>query len=224
MGIPRGFAKILGKDCFNDSSLGRDVMYCGDWWNTQFFVDTTIADLLGENQSQSARCRHLAEVLQVDMTWKVNNISDGQRRRCQLLEMLAPPRPVYLMDEITSDLDIFAREGILAFLKAESEVRGCTVFYCTHIFDHLEGWASHLLHLSQGQVVRACAMTEIGEYAKLCKHGCLTPLYSLIRGWMYAEYDGSCGAKPWRKLDEAAIKDGRVPNLGLAGPFQTVSG
>merc|ERR1712048_531973 len=86
--IPRGFAKILGKDCFNDASLGRDVMYCGDWWNTQFFVDTTIADLLGENQSQSARCRHLAEVLQVDMTCKINNISDGQRRRCQLLEML----------------------------------------------------------------------------------------------------------------------------------------
>merc|ERR1711953_873506 len=222
--IPRGFAKILGKDCFNDSSLGKDVMHCGDWWNTQFFVDTTIADLLGENQSQSARCRHLAEVLQVDMTWKVNNISDGQRRRCQLLEMLAPPRPVYLMDEITSDLDIFAREGILAFLKAESEVRGCTIFYCTHIFDHLEGWASHVLHLAQGRVVRACEMAEIEEYTQLCKDGCLTPLYSLIRGWMYAEYEESHGAKPWRKTDEKSIRDGRIPNFGLAGPFQTVSG
>merc|ERR1712048_1547102 len=221
--IPRGFAKILGKDCFNDASLARDVMYCGDWWNTQFFVDTTIADLLGQNVSQTSRCRHLAEVLQVDLSWKVNSISDGQRRRCQLLEILAPPRPVYLMDEITSDLDIFAREGILAFLKAESEVRGCTIFYCTHIFDHLEGWASHILHLAQGQVVRACAMDEIEEYSKLCIEGCLTPLYSLIRGWIYAEYDESHGAKPWRKTDEKSIRDGRIPNFGLAGPFQTVS-
>merc|ERR1712032_1449088 len=64
--IPRGFAKILGKDCFNDSSIGKDVMYCGDWWNTQFFVETTIGDLLGQNNA---------------------------RRRCQLLEILVPHRP-----------------------------------------------------------------------------------------------------------------------------------
>merc|ERR1712070_1127647 len=222
--IPRGFAKILGKDCFNDPSISRDVMYCGDWWNTQFFMNTTIADLLGENQIQSTRCKHLCDILQVDLSWKINSISDGQRRRCQLLEILIPYRPVYLMDEITSDLDIFAREGILAFLKAESELRGCTIFYCTHIFDHLEGWASHMLHLSKGTVVRSCAMEEIKEYSKLCSGGCLTPLYSLIRGWMYAEYDKDNGAKPWRVTDEKSMMDGRVPNLGLAGPFMTASG
>jgi len=222
--IPRGFAKILGKDCFNDPSVARDVMYCGDWWNTQFFMNTTIADLLGENLSQTGRVRHLAEVLQVDLNWKINAISDGQRRRCQLLEILSTPRPVYLMDEITSDLDIFAREGILAFLKAESELRGCTIFYCTHIFDHLEGWASHMLHLSKGEVVRACAMEEVKEYSKLCAEGCLTPLYSLIRGWIYAEYDKDMSSQPWRQIDEKSMLDGRIPALGLAGPFMTTSG
>merc|ERR1712232_1063888 len=133
----------------------------------------------GESQIQSQRCKHLAQVLQVDVNWKINSISDGQRRRCQLLEILAPYRPVYLMDEITSDLDIFAREGILAFLRSESELRGCTIFYCTHIFDHLEGWASHMLHLSKGQVARACAMEDVEEYSKLCTEGFLTPLYTL---------------------------------------------
>merc|ERR1712232_1444711 len=133
------------------------------------------------------------------------------------LEILVPHRPVYLMDEITSDLDIFAREGILAFLRSESELRGCTIFYCTHIFDHLEGWASHMLHLSKGQVARACAMEDVEEYSKLCTEGFLTPLYTLIRDWMYAEYDKDSGAKPWRKQDEQSLRDGRVPNLGLAG-------
>merc|ERR1719188_2701590 len=222
--VPRGYAKVLGMDCFNDPQVARDVMYCGDWWNTSFFVNTTIAEVIGEKYVGTARCQHLADVLQVDLSWQINNISDGQRRRCQLLEILVPPRPVYLMDEITSDLDIFAREGILAFLKAESEVRGCTIFYCTHIFDHLEGWASHMLHLAKGQVVRACAMDEIKEYSKLCAEGCLNPLYSLVRGWMYAEYDESEGSKPWRSMDEKSMTDGRIPNLGLAGPFQTISG
>merc|ERR1711959_521532 len=120
-------------------------------------MNLTVTQLLGELVASTPRVVHLAEVLQVDFNWKINEISDGQRRRCQLLEILSTYRPVYLMDEITSDLDIFSREGILAFLKAESEVRGCTIFYCTHIFDHLEGWASHMLHLSHGQVKRACA-------------------------------------------------------------------
>jgi len=221
--VPRGFAKVLGMDCFNDPQVSRDVMYCGDWWNTSFFVNTTIAEVIGEKYVGTARCQHLADVLQVNLSWQINNISDGQRRRCQLLELLVPYRPVYLMDEITSDLDIFAREGILAFLKAESEQRGCTVFYCTHIFDHLEGWASHVLHLSKGTVVKACPMDEIQEYADLCKTS-LTPLYSLVREWMYAEYADSSQDKSWRKIDEKALQDGRVPNLGLAGPFMTASG
>jgi len=48
------------------------------------------------------------------------------------------------MDEITSDLDIFARDGVLDFLRSETEIRGATIVYCTHIFDHLDGWATHI--------------------------------------------------------------------------------
>jgi len=222
--IPRGFAKVLGKDCFNDPAAGKEVMYCGDWWNTSFLMNLTICEVLGAKIVGTPRCAHLAEILQVDLTWKINNISDGQRRRCQLLEILATPRPVYLMDEITSDLDIFAREGILGFLKAESEIRGCTVFYCTHIFDELEGWPDHLLHLSKGRVVRACPFSEVHEYHQLCNEGCGTPLYTTVRRWIYAEYAESHDAKPWRVVDQKSMDDGRIPALGLAGPFQTASG
>eukprot|EP00450_Noctiluca_scintillans_P040230 CAMPEP_0194479686 /NCGR_PEP_ID=MMETSP0253-20130528/2729_1 /TAXON_ID=2966 /ORGANISM="Noctiluca scintillans" /LENGTH=563 /DNA_ID=CAMNT_0039318953 /DNA_START=111 /DNA_END=1802 /DNA_ORIENTATION=+ len=218
--VPRGVASILGHDCFNDPSAARQVIYCGDWWRTQFFMNLTIANLLGEALCGTKRVQHLAEVLQVNLNWKINEISDGQRRRCQLLEILAAPRPVYLMDEITSDLDLFAREGILNFLRAESEIRGATVFYCTHIFDHLEGWASHFLHLSQGEVVRVAPVGEVQEYSQLLADGHLTPLYELVRRWIYAEYQES-SAKPWRKIDSNL--DGRVPNLGLAGPFQMTS-
>merc|ERR1712061_459415 len=128
---------------------------------TNFFMNLQLGELLGESVTKTKRCQHLRDVLQVSFDWKINDLSDGQRRRCQLLEILCTPRPVYLMDEITSDLDIFAREGILNFLRAESELRGATIFYCTHIFDELEGWASHVLHLSKGRVVRARSMDEV---------------------------------------------------------------
>merc|ERR1711924_408717 len=117
------------------------------------------------------------------------------------------------MDEITSDLDIYAREGILAFLKADSEQRGCTFFYCTHIFDHLEGWATHLLHLSQGAVVRSCPMEEVREYSRLLEEGVRSPLYSLVGRWIYAEYE-ELEKKPKAPQSMPGL-DGRVPNLGL---------
>jgi len=218
--IPRGFATVLGKDAFNDPAVSKDVMYCGDWWRTNFFMNLKVGDLLGE-MCTTARCQHLVDVLQVNLDWKINEISDGQRRRCQLLELLSTPRPMYLMDEITSDLDLFAREGILHFMRAECEVRGATIFYCTHIFDHLEGWATHLLHMSKAKVVRYCPMSEVSEYDALLSAADTTPLYSLVRRWIYAEY-GASEEKPWRKVNDSL--DGRIPNLGLAGPFQTVCG
>jgi CCR4-NOT complex subunit CAF16 len=219
--IPRGYASVLGKDAFNDSGVAANVMYCGDWWRTNFFMNLKVREMMGPI-CESERAQHLVGVLQVNIDWKINDLSDGQRRRCQLLELLATPREMYLMDEITSDLDLFAREGILNFMRSECEARGATIFYCTHIFDHLEGWATHLLHLSQGRVVRHCRMEEVEEYSQLMAAGDSTPLYSLIRRWIYGEYGDNETLKPWRKLNESL--DGRIPTLGLAGPFQNACG
>jgi ABC-type uncharacterized transport system ATPase subunit len=38
-----------------------------------------------------------------------------------LLECLAEEKEVYILDEITTDLDLYAREGLLAFLSRENE-------------------------------------------------------------------------------------------------------
>jgi len=219
-------ANILGYDCFNDGAVSQHVMYVGDWWRTSLLMNPTIAFLLG-NAKETSRCQNLIGILRVDVNWKINELSDGQRRRCQLLEILSVPRSVYFMDEITSDLDVVNREGVLAFLRAECENRGATVVYCSHIFDHLEGWATHLLHLSEGSVVRACGLDDIEDYNKLIVDANPTPLYSLVRQWIYAENEGSAtnateGVGKWRKLDTSL--DGRRPNLGLAGPMQTHSG
>jgi CCR4-NOT complex subunit CAF16 len=213
--VPRGGATVLGKDCFNDGTL-QEVMYCGDWWRANFFMNLPVREVLGKN-ADTARTAYLKHVLQVDLDWSINNLSDGQRRRCQLLEILATPRPVYLMDEITSDLDIYARDGVLDFLRKETEIRGATIVYCTHIFDHLDGWATHILRLSKGQVVTNSPIDQIQEYADLIAGGNLTPLCSLVRNWIYAEYAQAEDGKSWRELDTSL--DGRRPNLGLAGPI-----
>merc|ERR1719486_1725865 len=160
-------------------------------------MNLTVGEVMGA-LADTPRTKHLVQVLQVDLAWRINSCSDGMRRRCQLLELLATPRPIYLLDEITSDLDIYARDGVLNFLKIETETRGATIVYCTHIFDHLDGWATHILRLSKGQVVTNAPVDEIPEYAELIAGENLTPLCSLVRKWIYAEYGQDQESKPWR--------------------------
>ena len=64
------------------------------------------------------------------------------------------------MDEITSDLDLFAREGILNFLRCETELRGATIFYCTcsALMLHVHATANHdpqFLSIKQSQHMRS---------------------------------------------------------------------
>jgi hypothetical protein len=77
-----------------------------------------------------ARVARLVRLLEVDPTWNLTTVSDGQRRRVQILCKLIKPFKVLLLDEITTDLDLLARHELLAFLREESEERGVTIL-CT---------------------------------------------------------------------------------------------
>merc|ERR1719198_961737 len=129
-------------------------MYCGDWWATDFFFNLSVAELIGEERLKSTRVQELIDIMQINTSWRINAISDGQRRRCQLLDCLAEEKRVYILDEITTDLDLYAREGLLRFLRKETEEKGATVFYATHIFDSLADWATDFLYFSKAQVAR----------------------------------------------------------------------
>merc|ERR1711957_956024 len=102
---------------------------------------------------------------------------------------LAEEKKVYILDEITTDLDLFAREGLLEFLRRESEEKGATIFYATHIFDYLAHWATHIIFFSKAKIARCCAMSDLEEYHSLVAKGVQCPLYSLMKEWVLREYD-----------------------------------
>merc|ERR1719174_1654146 len=95
----------------------------------------------------TARHLRLQQLLDVDLEWRLNRVSDGQRRRCQLLLKLLRPSELLLMDEVTTDLDLISRQALLVFLREEAEQRGVTVIYSTHIFDGVDDWPTHILSL-----------------------------------------------------------------------------
>lgn len=82
---------------------------------------------------------------------RMHQISDGERRRVQLCMGLMGNWDVLLLDEVTVDLDVLVRSELLAFLVKESETRGATIVYATHIFDGLQAFPTHLCHLQLGK-------------------------------------------------------------------------
>ncbi len=72
---------------------------------------------------------------------------------------------VLLLDEITVDLDVVGRLRLLDFFRQESEQRGATILYATHIFDGLEGWVTHVAYMEAGAIKRGGPVGQLAEVA-----------------------------------------------------------
>ncbi|DBA89037.1 TPA: ABC transporter I member 20 [Trebouxia sp. C0005] len=202
--LPRGSrCLLLGANGAGDLSyLGaqwrRDVAFAG--YNIALQGDLAAGEMIhGVEGVDPNRRQQLIDLLDIDLQWRLNRVSDGQRRRVQICMGLLKPYKVLLLDEVTVDMDVVARLDLLDFFRQECEVRGATIVYATHIFDGLEGWLTHLAFISQGNLLKGGPIGEITDMgdAKLLKtverwlrternavrksdHG--TPLNSLHKG------------------------------------------
>lgn len=138
---------VAGRPAFQDTKLHNTIAFGGHWWVQvppgQMHVHEMLPTPL------DARAEYLRALLNVDLAWDVRHVSTGELKRVQILMKMAEFRPVVLMDESTADLDIHMRANLLRFLYEESELRGVTIIYATHIFEGLGEWPSDVLVLSR---------------------------------------------------------------------------
>lgn len=152
----------------SDGSEINKVCYFGtDWVRSEFINrDITVLELitsLGYRKDNlehefTKRGNYLMEILEVGLGWRMHMLSDGQKRRVQLIMGLLKPFKILLLDEITIDLDVVARFKLFEFLKFEvlqgkgNPERQCCIVYCTHIFDGLNSWYDRVIHLHNGKI------------------------------------------------------------------------
>lgn len=186
-----GTIKVLGKDAFLDAPTG--ITYLGTEWANNPVVksDLSVGYLLKSMGSERwpDRAELLLNVLDVDTNWRMHQISDGQRRRVQLVMGLLHPWELLLLDEVTVDLDVVARADFLNFLKVETEERGCTIVYATHIFDGLGDWATHIAHIADGKCLSMNDVKDFPEFDDIKKkhkdeNRVDSPLTTLCLNWL----------------------------------------
>lgn len=152
----------------------------------------------------------LVERFGIDLDWTVNALSDGRKRRVQLLLAFARPSEVLLLDEVTTDLDVLARETLLQWLREESEQRGVTVLFSTHIFDGLEEWGTHMTYVQDGKIGCNAELGAVSEVKELRAKGCLTPLYTFVEAMVTR--DSQMQRAAGRKSTRCSMPVGMVVN------------
>jgi CCR4-NOT complex subunit CAF16 len=198
--------------------LIQGVTYLDSEWALNPIVrrDVPVSDLLASigGNTFPERKKLLVDLLDVDEGWHMHAVSDGmcfsnkinvgERRRVQLAMGLMRPWTILLLDEVTVDLDVLVRSELLDFLRSETESRLCTIVYCTHIFDGLAGWPTHLLKMSVGRVMAFDSIPEL----ELPQNGGNSALFEICLAWLKEDKAkrgrrGKENRKKWSELDES---------------------
>ncbi|KAF8974754.1 P-loop containing nucleoside triphosphate hydrolase protein [Flammula alnicola] len=207
--------RIKGQDVFRNSPPG--VTFLGTEWAMNPVVRGDIGvseflDSVGGYRHKERRDR-LLDLLDVDLDWRMHKISDGERRRVQLCFGLMAPWDVLLLDEVTVDLDVLVRDDLLKFLKADSEERGATILYATHIFDGLNDFPTHIAHMRFGSFATLPTpwpYTESNALATAVPS--TTPLYNIALQWLKQDREFSRELeRQGKKVVRGARKNETIP-------------
>ncbi len=118
----RCFAFVSGSSTTTEIVAGlnvwrnEDCVLIGERWQPS--GDSKVSTMLDFVEGWLPERRDmLIDRFGVEMDSRVNQLSDGRKRRVQLLLAFARPAAVLLLDEVTTDLDVLARQTLLDFLR-----------------------------------------------------------------------------------------------------------
>jgi len=177
---PANSVKVLGYDAFRDLELNqyrahldtnwgmRTVAFAG--YGVPLQADIPVYSMMSKLQeTYQERRDELVKLLGINLNWRMHMISDGQRRRVQLLLGLIRPFKILLLDEVTVSLDVVVRQDLLMWLRRETEVNGATIIYATHIFDGLDDWPTHVHFVTRfGETGWQGRLEDIDLYQQGC--------------------------------------------------------
>jgi ABC-type lipoprotein export system ATPase subunit len=112
--------------------------------------------LAGKSAAEALQAAHaLLDRLGLEEHHKApaSRLSRGQRQRVALARALAFPRPLLLLDEPTSSLDLASRENVLALIRERGQ-SGCAVLIATHD-ETLLPCVDRVLKMHRGHIVEA---------------------------------------------------------------------
>ena len=169
--------KVLNLDPFRDTTLNKDITFVNNEWGTRTVAysgyniplqsELIVKDMMLKiKEEYPERNQELIDVLDINVNWKLNSLSEGQRKRVQLYLNLIKPFKICLLDEITVNLDILVKDKFMNYLKKQSLINKCCIIYVTHIFDGLDDWFTNIIYMKKDRSLKIINKNDCNDVYK----------------------------------------------------------
>ena len=182
--------KVLGNSSPHDQFRGlaylgnrweRNISFCGV---SPYSADIRAGDMMKKWQDDNIQRRdELVKVLDINLDWKMHKVSDGQRKRVQIMLALLKPFKLLIIDEFLNELDVVVRDRFYKYLTKECKLRNGAIIYATHIFDNLDKWANKVIYISKGSCREKISMDEFNKSDNL---------FESVKNEISKDYDDNC--------------------------------
>ncbi len=152
-----GSAKIFGKDIIQDGAeIRRDVGYLPSevfYYDNMKVIDILKYSASFYNKDCSSRIIELADIMDLDLGKKVNDLSYGNKKKVGIVQGLIHSPKLIILDEPTSGLDPLMQQKFFDLILAEN-AKGATVLFSSHILGEVQKLCNRVAIIRDGKIVK----------------------------------------------------------------------
>ncbi len=155
-----GSATIFGKDVIKSGpEIRQEIGYLPS--EVFYYDDMRAIDLLKYsasfyNKDQKVigtRIKHLAELLDLDLKKKIDDLSYGNKKKVGIIQGLAHEPKLIILDEPTGGLDPLIQQQFFHLLKEEN-AKGATILFSSHILGEVQKLCDRVAIIKDGTIVK----------------------------------------------------------------------
>lgn len=157
----------------NELDIKREIAYLSG--NTKIYQSITPYELLTmccefydvESSKIDKRIKEISKRLKMDkfLYNRIDRLSTGQTQKVNIARSFIHDPKYYILDEVTSGLDIISSQIILDFIKEEKKNNKC-ILYSTHYMEEAENICDECIMINHGKIIATGTPEEIKKQTK----------------------------------------------------------
>ena len=155
-----GSATIFGKEIIKSGpEIRQQVGYLPS--EVFYYDDMRVIDLLRysasfyrkDHRAIEKRIKHLAELFDLDLKKKIDDLSYGNKKKVGIIQGLAHEPKLIILDEPTGGLDPLIQQEFFNLLKDEN-AKGATILFSSHILSEVQKLCDRVAIIKEGTIIK----------------------------------------------------------------------
>ena len=161
-----GHAKIFGMDSVKYApEIKKQIGYLPS--EVFYYDNMKVMDLLKYSASFykkdcSKRIKELAEIMDLDLTKKMDDLSLGNKKKVGIVQGLLHEPKLLILDEPTSGLDPLMQQKFFELLELENK-KGATILFSSHILSEVQKLCNRVAIIKEGKLVTVEKISTLQE-------------------------------------------------------------